>query len=563
MDEAHFKRAILHLADLGDSDILPPLFEFQFFKESAEPVVKKLVAFSAGSYNPVGVFEVLSPKTQTSFRIAHQLHSTDALLFTAAAIEIACAIDAARLPADEGAFSYRFDDDANSSSLFTDDCTYHDWLIGLSELCKPNEAFSNDHLILETDISDFYGRIYFHRIEHVLDDIEAANAPRKIIENIIKNSRARQSFGLPVGGAASRIIAEGVLIDVDSMLRREGYKFTRFVDDFRIIVDSPAQAHTALCRLAEHLMLTEGLSLNAAKTRVLSVSAVKDEIDNSFSEVFTNEERNGLDRYLSAIYDAEDVAETIADEIDGKDLIEKLDKSLKLDKIEYTSVKLILRALRVNPIDEIGQFVDRFVELLYFAPRDFCILLGAQAQKDPDCATLIADKIVDIVKTSPFKDMALVRIWVNHLFVAGALPITNSRLLQLEFGDTQIERRQSILLRARTKDRAFFREAKTRFGDLSEWEKPAVMLGASCLASSEYDTWLGFCKGKSTNILFDEYIGWLKANRPILLEKLNQSFVIKSRSQRISELFSDIDISSILSSISIPIADKDSNAPMF
>ena len=550
MDEAHFKRAIFHLADLGDSDILPPLFEFQFFKEAAEPVIKKLVSFPAGSYNPVGVFEVLSPKTQTSFRIAHQLHSTDALLFTAAAIEIAGALDKARLTPEEGAFSYRYDDDVNSSSLFTDTCTYHDWLIALGELCKSAEAFSNDQLILETDISDFYGRIYFHRIEHVLDDIEAANAPRKIIENVIKNSRARQSFGLPVGGAASRIIAEGVLIDVDTMLRREGFKFTRFVDDFRILVDSPAKAHTALCRLAEHLMLTEGLSLNAAKTRIVPASIAKDEIDNSFSEVFTNEERNGLDRYLRAIYDAEDVAETIADEIDVKTLLEKLEKILKLDKIEYTSVKLILRALRVNTIDDIDGFITTFVELLYFAPRDFCILLGAQAQKNPDIAFLIADKILSIVQNSPFKDMALVRIWVNHLFVAGALPITDARLTQLEFGDTQIERRQNILLRGRVKDRAFFREAKTRFGDLSEWEKPAVMLGASCLAASEYDTWLGFCKGKSGNILFDEYIGWLKANRTSLLEKLNQSFVIKSRTQRLSELLSSIDISSILSNFS-------------
>ena len=549
--EAHFKRAIFHLADLGDSDILPPLFEFQFFKEAAEPVVKKLVGFPAGSYNPVGVFEVLSPKTQTSFRIAHQLHSTDALLFTAAAIEIAGLIDQSRLAPEEGAFSYRFDADEKSSTLFTDSCTYHDWLIAFTEMCKSEEAFSNEQLILETDISDFYGRIYFHRIEHILDDIEAASAPRKIIENVIKNSRARQSFGLPVGGAASRIIAEGVLIDVDTMLKREGFRFTRFVDDFRIIVDSPAQAHTALCRLAEHLMLTEGLSLNAAKTRIVSASTAKAEIDDSFSEVFTNEERNGLDRYLRAIYDAEDVAETITDEIGVETLLGKLDKILKLDRIEYTSVKLILRALRVNTIDEIGEFITQFMQLLYFAPRDFCILLGAQAQKNPDSADLIADKVISIVRTSPFKDMTLVRIWVNHLFVAGALPTTDTRLSQLWFGDSQIERRQNILLRGRVKDRAFFREAKTRFGDLSEWEKPAVMLAASCLAASEYETWLGFCKGQSSNILFDEYINWLKKNRTSLLDKLNQSFIIKSRNQRMIELFGQIDISSILSGFSV------------
>jgi len=542
MDESHFKRAILHLADLGDTDILPPLFEFQFFKEAADAVVKKLISFTPGSYEPVGVFEVLSPKTQTSFRIAHQLHPTDVILFTAASIEIAPAIDSIRLDPGNGAFSYRFDNTADSPSLFTDTCSYHDWLISIVEMCEPNEAFSNDALILETDISDFYGRIYFHRIEHVLDDIKAANAPRRIVENIIKNSRARQSHGLPVGGAASRILAEGILVDVDNMLRREGYKFTRFVDDFRIIVEDPAQAHTALCRLAEHLMLTEGLSLNASKTRILPASSVKDEIDNSFSEVFTDEERNGLDRYLQAIYDSEDVAETLADELDVKVLLGKIEKALSLDKIDYTSIKLILRALRATKIDEPELLIDQFSQLLYFVPRDFCILIGAQAQQSVENADLIADKLLPVVGKSPFKDMALVRIWVNHLFVAGALPITDGRIAQLSFGNTPIEKRQEILLRGRLKDRAFFREAKTRFGDLSEWEKPAVVLGASCLAASEYDAWLGFCKGKSTNILFNEYLVWVKANRDNLLEKLDQSFVIKSRIQQITELFATFDI---------------------
>jgi Reverse transcriptase (RNA-dependent DNA polymerase) len=541
MDEIHIKRAILHLAELGDTDILPPLFEFQFFKEFEEKIVAKLIASAQGNYSPVGVFEVLSPKTQTSFRIAHQLYATDALLFTAAAIEIANSIDKARQDAEHGAFAYRFDNDPNSATLFTSACTYHEWLISIVEMCKLNDVFSNDSLILETDIADFYGRIYYHRIEHVLDDIEAANAPRKVIENVIKNSRARQSYGLPVGGAASRIIAEGVLIDVDSMLRREGFRFTRFVDDFRIIVESPAHAHTALCRLAEHLMLTEGLSLNAAKTRIVPASVVKDEIDNNFSDVFTDEERNGLEQYLRAIYESEDVAESLADDLNSDTLIEKLDKILKLDKIDFTSIKLILRALRANALENIGQFISKFSKLLYFAPRDFCILIGAQSQLSPGQSKEISEELINIVKTSPFKDMALVRIWVNHLFVAGALPISDEIIQTLYFGNSQIERRQEILLRGRVKDRAYFREAKTRFSDLSEWEKPAVMLGASCLAASEYDSWLSFCKGKSTNILADEYISWLKGNRAKLIEKLDQDFIFKSRNQKIAGLFSNFD----------------------
>lgn len=167
------------------------------------------------------------------------------------------------------------------------------------------------------------------------------------------------------------------------------------------------------------------------------------------------------------------------------------------------------------------------------------------AQRDVTTAESIALKLIGIAKSSPFKDMALVRIWVNHLFVAGALPISNGRIEELKFENTVIEKRQNILLHARLNDRAYFREAKTRFGELSEWEKPAIMLGASCLAASEYDTWLAFCKTKATEILSDEYIFWLKKNRTGLIQKLNYDFTIKSRSQRIAALFSNFDFGSL------------------
>lgn len=539
MDEMSLRRAILHLADLGDTDILPPLFEFQFYLDSVEPIIAKLSNFPFGTYRPVGAFEVLSPKTQTSFRIAHQLYPTDSLLFTAAAIEVAPAIDERRLEPQFGAFSYRFDPVPTSSNLFNSTCNFHDWLVSVTDLCKPDDMFATEKLVLETDISDFYGRIYFHRIEHVLDDIEAKISARRIIENVIKSSRARQSYGLPVGGAASRIIAEGVLIDIDTMLRRQGLKFTRYVDDFRIILDNPAQAHTALCKLAEHLMLTEGLSLNAAKTRITPASSILTEIEGKFSEVFTDEERDGLGRYFQAIYDGEDVSDILIDDIDQTTLVSKLQKILKNEIIDYTSVKLILKALRATNVDDPIAFIDEFGSLLYFIPRDFCLLVGALAQKNEAVAEDIAERLLLVAGQSPYIEMTLARIWVNHLFVAGALKITDSRFKELPLKDSIIEKRQSILLRGRLDDRAFFREGKTRFGDLSEWEKPAMMLAASCLSVGEYETWLGFCKDRYSDILSAEYISWLKSNRANFAQKLDVDFTIKSKKERYAEIFAN------------------------
>jgi hypothetical protein len=68
--------------------------------------------------------------------------------------------------------------------------------------------------------------------------------PRKVSSASFKSLSSRSGRSSRTGfgwGTASRLIAEAVLTDSDSALAEEGYKSTRFVDDFRIFV-RPDQA---------------------------------------------------------------------------------------------------------------------------------------------------------------------------------------------------------------------------------------------------------------------------------------------------------------------------------
>ena len=56
----------------------------------------------------------------------------------------------------------------------------------------------------------------------------------RFIKKHISIIRAKQSFGLPVGGSSARLLAELALVDTDQALRDKGLKATRFVDDFRV-----------------------------------------------------------------------------------------------------------------------------------------------------------------------------------------------------------------------------------------------------------------------------------------------------------------------------------------
>ena len=539
-DVASTKRAILHLSQLSDTDILPPLFEFRFFAEKAPQIADKLQNINFGDYRPKSCFEILSPKTRLSFRIAHQLYPLDTLLYTSAVIDIAPQIEAMRLPIEDGPFSYRYIDEVDNPQLYSATGSYHDWLIHVQSLCKKDNPFDSEKFVIETDISDFYPRIYFHRIEHILDDCGAANSVRRIIEGIIKFSRANQSHGLPVGSSASRLLSEAVLNDTDRMIVSRGLSYARYVDDYRIIVPDQTQAHSTLCRVAEYLMVTEGLSLNAAKTKIIATNEEDSLIEERLTDVFSSSEFVELNKYFQLIYDGEDVsAEDIAG-IDSSDLIEKLSEIISRDSIDYASVKVILKALRAVDIEAPISIISQFSELIYYTPRDFCILVGTMAQKYPDLADAMAEMIVEIVRQPPFCDMALSRIWVAHLFVTQALPITAQRVELQRLTATVIEKRQCLLLRGILGDRGYFREQKTKFDEVSDWEKPALLLAMSCLATSEYEIWLRNVHAQYNDILSDDYIKWLKDNRAELFEKLKADYVIKSRQEQVFAMFTDL-----------------------
>lgn len=539
LDESALKRAILHLVSLGDTDIFPTPFEFTFYAACQDEIIDCLSKLKADAHKPTSAYECLSPKGNLSFRIAHQLYPVDTLLYTAATIQIAPSLEGLKLPADTGPFSYRFIDEEDNPRLFARSSNFHDWLLHLKTLFQSSDAFEDAKHVLETDISDFYARIYFHRLEHVLDDCECPNPVRKIIEKIIKDTRARQSYGLPVGSSASRILAEALLVDTDAMLESRSHSYSRYVDDFRIILEHKSEVHSVLCNLAEHLMLTEGLSLNANKTRTYTNHQGIKNIEAKLSDVFTDEEMEKLNLYIAAVYDDEDISVEDVEDVDPNNLLKKLKEALTLQSVDYTAIKVILKVLRAVQIEGPIHFVDKFIELLYHTPRDFCLLVGGLAQRSPEAADTIADLLITAIQSAPFRDMALSRIWVGHLFVTQALPITEERRQVLDTKNTEIEQRQDYLLRGLLKDRVFFRAQKTKFDAANEWSKPALMLGAACLSTSEYKTWLETIKGHYSDPTSDVYRRWLKNNQSTVWDTLKYDYVIKTRAERIAEMFSN------------------------
>jgi Reverse transcriptase (RNA-dependent DNA polymerase) len=526
ISEASVRRAINHLGAFSDTDLFPCLPEMRCFIERPATIAKDCARLNIDQYRPVGVVETLTPKSWLGFRIAHQLTASDNVIYLAALLDCAPSLEAARLPKDDNeAFAYRFQE-GESLRIFEPGRGYHQWLAHLSEFGRQQSPFAEDRPAIITDISDFYQRIYFHRIENVLQDAGCPNGPSDLVKKIIKTTRARQSYGLPVGTTASRLLAECVLNDTDMLLTNMGVKFTRFVDDFRIAVPAGMEAHSIICRLAEHLMVTEGLSLNVTKTRLATVKEIERSSKARLQDVFTTAEMEKMQAFIALNYGD-------ADENLDEDMVTTtvpsaaflLDKLAVIDDkkgIDLSMFKAILRALRFLPDVDAVQLLEKHSNLLYYVPREFCLVLSAASKHETFDHETVKKRVIELLAMSPYSDLAYVRSWLLNLFVDGTLPLSLSDWQFYDFNRSVIERRSRLLLRGLANDRAFFRALKTQLGALSEWEKPAALMAAMCLPLDEYKSWLAIAVQQLNTPFAATYTAWLKDNHSKLPQLLSE-----------------------------------------
>ncbi|MCK4814389.1 RNA-directed DNA polymerase, partial [bacterium] len=130
--------------------------------------------------------------------------------------------------------------------------------------------------VLVCDISDFYRRVYHHKLETALSRLQIPNdSGRRIISSgknvLLTKFSGAASFGLPIGGPASRILAELALNDIDLSLFMKGIRFVRFVDDYHIYGKSLGELHKLLNDLTRYLQQAEKLSIQQHKTQLLTI----------------------------------------------------------------------------------------------------------------------------------------------------------------------------------------------------------------------------------------------------------------------------------------------------
>lgn len=153
-------------------------------------------------------------------------------------------------------------------------------------------AFRNGQALFATDLINYFENITIDSIrlafEGLLPEVSASGPEKVLIRNSINTLCElmihwgySERHGLPQNRDASSFIANVVLNAVDQEMVRLGFDYYRYVDDIRIICDSPRLARQAATLLIGKLR-TVGMNINSSKTKILTAETPNPEINDFF-----------------------------------------------------------------------------------------------------------------------------------------------------------------------------------------------------------------------------------------------------------------------------------------
>lgn len=491
-----FDWALAHIENYGDTDIFPLPFEFKAIRHDWKEIRKYLMSQDLLQWQTRPSRRCLTPKHRYGFRIATQLDPLDSIIFTALIREIGNDIEATRIEKDKNiAFSHRFVR-GPKGKMFDENYNWKAFQDHSSKLA----ANTKYKYVVVADIADFFPRIYAHPLENALDECTKKKDCVRVIKNMLKNWNFTVSYGIPVGVAASRLLAELVLHDTDEALLSEGAIFCRYVDDIRIFCETEREAHERLAFLARNLYDNNGLTLQQNKTVIVPKetfikeclsSNEKRELDSlarQFKELL-DEIGIEADPYQEINFDALD--NTMQDKITALNISEVLMEQLRLGvNMDMSLVRFILKRMaqfgNTDQIDLVIQNIDK----LYPAFKDVISYVKDVRNIDQERRHQIGEKLLNLIEQSIVGHLEYHRLWVFDIFSENREWDNESKFVSLYHKhNDEFSRRKLILALGRAKQKSWFKTQKREINSFSSWIKRAFLAAASCMPGDEYRHW--------------------------------------------------------------------------
>ncbi|EMC3687934.1 MULTISPECIES: RNA-directed DNA polymerase [Vibrio] len=301
----HFTKAAREVGAHGDNDTLPFDLDNRFISDCHVDIAR--VAYdlfqtlekggkksARQTIDSLSIFHerLLVPSGTSGFRITTKIHPFWNVYINGLAIAISEKLAPLR---HDRAHSYRHSDE--ESRLFLQE---HSWYSYKSTTLDEELLTDDKSVVVQTDVSGFYEHIYHHRLENLIGDLFSEHSTVSTqLDRILNQMSSGRSFGLPVGGQCSRVLAEVLMHAIDELLTSSGIVWHRYVDDYTLIASSQSDAYKALSSLSRYLA-DYGLSLNRTKTTFLSALHYKNFVT---AQLSSDDEQAGKLKEIDLYFD--------------------------------------------------------------------------------------------------------------------------------------------------------------------------------------------------------------------------------------------------------------------
>ncbi len=489
--EEAIERALKNIARHGDTDIFPFPFETHVFSDNPKECKDILLDIHNNfdkylAQQTPSNLETLTQVGYTGFRWATQIEPFWNAYYLALVISIADKIESVRPPADnESVFSYRYQWEENTGKLFRDST----WSNYRARGMVLSQEFQ---YVVITDIADFYPRIYHHRLENALQRLpEVGDIPKRIME-LLGTFSDNVSYGIPVGGPASRMLAELALVSTDTQLLRRGVKFCRYADDYCIFCNDKSEAYKVLVMLSEKLH-NEGLVLQKKKTKIITTEEYREANDlldpADKANPLASEEQKLLN--ISLRYDpysetADEDYDLLKSAVKDVDILGILGREVLKTAIDTTVSKQAIKAIYAldngAKLGAITTLLDKD-NLVVLSPVFVTVMRAVKGLYSdmPEHGKAFIDKALIELHASK-SHLLSVELNVSYFVLAlSAMRTMEKEELLIEIFDTwatPLIRRQIILIMASWDCHYWLTDIKKKYGGFTEWEKRALIIAS-------------------------------------------------------------------------------------
>lgn len=508
LTDVELQNAFEAICHHGYSAMLPQPLEWQAVVTKWPEVKAFLSEIDLDLYSPYKPLRVFAPKSRANIRVVHLLHPEDMIIYTALVLIVKNDIESARISKrSRRVYSYRVDKSA-ANRIYDARGAHEEYL---QQLASKSKKVSTKFVGI-ADIADFYPRIYQHRLENVIQATASTqrgvDVSRVLVKKLIAKLMGRNSYGIPVGPYASRILGEAVLIDVDAYLHTNNIDFVRWVDDYNVFSSSEFLAQSALFKLAEWLFDNHGLTLQSAKTKILPVQRFKDEVVMIPEENLTNRDHvlNLLkETGLGDDYDDEESE----DEPNDGDIQETLEMFQSYDLhgmfvnsisdqalVDYEIVKYVLTRLpRIAGADEdlkenILDLVIKNAELLYPAAEFVAKYIISFDDIPKSQKKKISKKLLKPLKSKTNPPPDYYAMWILYIFSTSEDWNQVHDIVELyKNANSEVVKRYAALAIAVCGSRAEALMVKDDLSAVSDLVRLAILSASNKLGNDERKHW--------------------------------------------------------------------------